>query len=249
MEHLDRYLHKLNIAWSSFYYLKPVLELLCIIVLYYIIKAKVSSRLKAMCIIYLSSVFILFFTIDALYVIASPLPNSARAKVQGISELLNILFGFIELYIFFEILNYNLKSTRLNQLKWLFILLMAGFTYPFIELIFHSASYKNKIYNGELCSAVFYAFLTIGLIAYHFESYKREICWTYSTPLAFAIFCYVTMSLLLFPCSAFFYRTHSLVYNILNCYHTVLLSIVCIFMGYVICRKVEGENETLMFNN
>jgi hypothetical protein len=114
--------------------------------------------------------------------------------------------------------------------------------------VFDTNNQDYRVWIGEIFAGFNYAVLTVALIVHQYIQYKREICWTFVTPIAFAIFCYCTMSLLIFPTSAFFYiNKFKLFFAIVNILHLLLLSIVCLAMYFTIRRGKETPNQTLDF--
>jgi hypothetical protein len=227
--------------------------LLYVIVLYCLISiawSRKNTSLKRYCMVYIFSIGLLFFSVDFLFSFKIYLRAfSGNEKHLTISELLNMVFGFVETFIFYKILNYNIKSKLLERLSVASLSLLTIVAIWLIPSVIHEKKYTGILSQADLYATTSYALLTIGLTAYHYESFKLNINWTYTTPLIFAMFCYVLISLLLFPCYSFLVQhfIDSSIPRIFRIYHISLICGVCLCMNFTITKREEKANEFITF--
>ncbi|TCJ17875.1 hypothetical protein EPD60_06730 [Flaviaesturariibacter flavus] len=245
---MEEILEHLLYDWAYWWYVKPVVETLCIVYVLKLISVKNHSRFKSYCVAFTSVVFLLLVLEDSIYVFVANNDKKTNIFLRQMGEVLNIVYGMFEMLFFFKIFKYNLDSLLLKRIEFVFCTISFALGGCFLYIILDTQTTSTRIWIGEVYAGINYALLTIALTVLHYILFKRDISWMYTTPTVYGIFCYCTLSLLIFPTSAFFFvNKFSFYFKAVNVFHLVLLTIVCSVMFFTIMKTKEKENQTLDF--
>jgi hypothetical protein len=225
--------------WSSCLYIKPTLcccFLYCIISL---IRIKKNLTLRRYCLIYLISALTLFISMDlVLFYRVLTYPDPKRYIYPTFAmENVNLVFQFIEIHVFFKIMYLDIKWKAIEWLRRaamvIFLLIAVFYSYT----IFHKTGFWEKRIEAEMATSVSFVLILVGFFLYYRKIASLNINSTFITPLIYMIFCYSCLSLLIFPCTAFFNYYHSTGGHYIYCYYYVVLAFLAIMMKYNVSNR------------
>jgi hypothetical protein len=217
--------------WGQSWFLKPLLEATGIFCLVLIIRSQNNSELKRLSKSYISAVLALFMLTDLSFLLYYPSHKIEYTQYLRSSELVNLIFALFELSIICSIFNLDLKSKLLRKIK-LFSVVIATITNCFFSLVVISKdTYEIRIF-GEIQTFLCFALLTINSLAYFYVLVKRNIYRTYAMPTNMILFCYIILSLLIFPCASYLSISHIKLGYWIGNYHMFLLILIFVVMTF-----------------
>ncbi|RYE53039.1 MAG: hypothetical protein EOP48_15215 [Sphingobacteriales bacterium] len=237
-------------VWGESYYTKPLLEIVALYCLFSIVKRKKKDEdFSLPAAVFCCAIVFLFVTIDISYGIVKAYKTKIHFHqfVQFV-EFLNGMFGFIELYTIFRIVNYGSISKKLeNWGKVLFGMILLK-ECALRLVIFHYRDVDSIQGLDELSAGISYALFTLYFTYYYFTLYKKNIMSTFVAPSAYMMFCYVVLSLLSFPCSQYFVMQKSNVGFAIYAYHSVLAAMTCLVLRYNVVKHQSNKLNFLEFH-
>ncbi|RYY45723.1 MAG: hypothetical protein EOO06_15960 [Chitinophagaceae bacterium] len=165
-----------------------------------------------------------------------------------IYEIYNSSFTYVEFIVIGSLTRYDLNDITLKKYRfWLAFFMLCSNTILCLSIMFLDAA--NDVHTfGELASGLSYAALTVYMTMYYIILYRNNIMSTFATPTVYAFFCYVVLSLLFFPCSAYLHAENRVNFSIyLNYYHCILIIICSIVLIYNIRRHPTQGARPLEF--
>lgn len=229
IEDIFRFLLK---GWKQSYYSKPLLLAVSFCCCIALLKKKENSYLRATSLIFISATFALFLLLD-LFVLALYFDKiDSYTTFVKTAESLNVIFSLVEFLTINRLVKLNLENTIIRKISNSigFAVCLTVIVTLFIILRSDESFYIETV--AEASAAISYVELTILLLSYFIIIYKRSITATFSFPSIFAMFCYVALSLLLFPYSALFIENNQKLGFLLSTYHILLLTLLCLTLAY-----------------
>lgn len=246
---MKKYFFLAHTNYSGYYYTHLLLEVVVGVCIFLIVRKSKKSIERTVLLSYLICLEFLFLFTDLVFPLAAFRHQLLRVAYFESVELLNELFGILEVYVGFTIYNLRLNSSLIKKARSIslaFIVLVSGIYY---YQILNSETYSDIYRNAEMISSFVYASLTIGGVIHFVECYRKNIFQTNYSWLCFIFFFYSTISYLIFPLSMYCYEhlANTNYWRVLNAYHVILILAVAISITKHLAFKRETETRYIKF--